>query len=60
MPYKGIKNRNANANSGIDKRNWLQKWEIQLEKKKTKVFEDNTMYESTIGKFSSVALLQIR
>ena len=38
---------------------WLQKREIQLEKR-VKVFEENTIYESTNGKFSFTALLQIR
>lgn len=31
-----------------------------IRKKKAKVFEENTMYESTNGKFSSTAFLQIR
>lgn len=58
MPQMGVKNRNANANNSIDKR----KSGFKSEKfnQKAKVFQDNTLYKSTNGKFNSMILLQIR
>lgn len=60
MPQRGAKNRNANANNSIDKRNSGFKSEKFNQKKKAKVFEDNTLNESTNGEFNSTTLLQIR
>lgn len=60
MPQMGVKNRNTNANNSIDKRNSGFKSEKFNQKKKAEVFEYNTLYESTNGKFNSMTLLQIR
>lgn len=60
MPQMSVKNRNANANNSIDERNSGFKSEKFNQKKKAKVFEDNTLYESTNRKFNSVTQLQIR
>lgn len=60
MPQMGVKNRNANANNSIDKRKSGFKSEKFNQKKKAKVFQDNTLYKSTNGKFNSMILLQIR